>query len=168
MSNFQKLKGAALLAGFLSLFLSLISLPLTVWLLKIQSLADLISPLVCSTPSRLEFGSYRLTATTSNYAFNCLGEDGVVSTATIPSILIICILIAGLVFPFIFWSLLWIKKNKSTQTGLGTPITTQAKQDVPPPEDKIEKMRMLKQMKDADLITAQEYEAKKAEILSEM
>jgi hypothetical protein len=63
---------------------------------------------------------------------------------------------------------LWIKKNKSIQTVLGTPITTQAKHDVPPPEDKIEKLRMLKQMKDADLITTQEYEAKKAEILSEM
>ena len=131
MSNFPKLKGAALWAGILSLFLSLISLPLTVWLLKIQSLADSVSPLVCSPNSHLEFRSYRLTATTSNYAFECLGEDGrVVGSATILSILIIWVLIAGLVFPLIFWLLLRVKKNK----------TAQAKQAVLPSEDKIEKL----------------------------
>ena len=53
---------------------------------------------------------------------------------------------------------------------LTTPETPTAisSSDVPPLEDSMQKLKGLKDMLDSGLITAQEYEAKKAEILSKM
>jgi hypothetical protein len=137
------------------------------------------SPLVCNGKMEVDVQrySYRPGEVTTNNNFYCIdettGEKRDISALTV---VVGSLVSSGIIF-LLFCAMVLTRRLKKRQpeipplpTTVNTtpPGVAPEEKAGPPVEDQSEVLRKLKELRMADLISEQEYEAKKAEILSRM
>jgi len=157
--------GVSLFTGFIIISIGLGA--------AVPALNRVAAPFACSHGKmQLETSTSSYTAGESSTSLNWLCVDD--TTGAKEPINLMVILYAGLIYGLglfvvvLLWSLVFGKRGSVRQTEPVVPHRSEFTPQRPNNESTLQKLRELKEMRGADLISEQEYEMKKAEVLKEM